>query len=93
MDHQMSVLHSDIAGYVWTAIGGLLKDPHIAERTDEHTMLWELGLSSVLLITLIIQLEEHYKISFDDAGMLEENFQTVGKIKQMILAKLEPEGG
>ncbi|MCP1132747.1 acyl carrier protein [Paenibacillus polysaccharolyticus] len=53
--------------------------------TDE---LSKHGVDSVKIIRLVVKLEEHFDISFEDDDLMMENFKTVLDIVKMIKPKL-----
>lgn len=56
------------------------------DAIDENMKLSELGLDSLDVVELLLQLEEQYDIHFDDIDMT--NFKTVGDLLASIEQKL-----
>ncbi|MNW14236.1 Aminoacyl carrier protein 2 [compost metagenome] len=50
--------------------------------------LVDLGLSSMAMVVLVVRFEEHFDITYEDDELLFENFATVQKIAECIMAKL-----
>ena len=57
------------------------------DAIDEGMKLSELGLDSLDVVELLLQLEEQYDIHFDDIDM--SNFKTVGDLLASIEQKLK----
>lgn len=46
--------------------------------------LFDIGLDSLSLISLIIDIENNYKFEFDDSDMVLENFSTIESIIKLV---------
>ncbi|MEC0244345.1 acyl carrier protein [Paenibacillus chitinolyticus] len=59
------------------------------EFITPETDLFLLGLDSVTAVNLIVSLESHFGITFNDDELIVENFSTVRKITEHVTVKLE----
>lgn len=71
----------DTAEIVETKLMELLK---ITSKIDKDVNLFELGLESLMIVHLILELEEEIGIEFDDEKLLLENFESIEKIVMVI---------
>lgn len=55
---------------------------------EASASLADLGLGSLAMVSLIIEFEEHFDISYEDNEMLFEHFSTIQKITERIMGKL-----
>lgn len=55
---------------------------------DVQDNLNDLGICSIKVIRLIVLLEEHFDITFNDEELLVENFNTLSNILNIIQLKL-----
>ena len=55
---------------------------------DANRDLPSQGLHSILVITVIVKLEEHFSITFEDDEMDIGNFATVGHLCEAVIGKL-----
>lgn len=69
-------------------IASLTKNPVLEDRIDTDQYIKDIGMDSVLIINLIVQIELQYEIVFDDDELLTENFATLKVISDQIQSKL-----
>jgi len=55
---------------------------------DANRDLPSQGLHSILVITVIVKLEEHFSITFEDEEMDIGNFSTVDRLCEAVIGKL-----
>ncbi|WFA85533.1 acyl carrier protein [Paenibacillus amylolyticus] len=58
------------------------------KEIDVQDNLNDLGICSIKVIRLIVLLEEHFDITFNDEELLVENFNTLSNILNIIQLKL-----
>ena len=51
---------------------------------DDMRLIEDLGFDSLSMMSLIVDLETSYDISFDDAELLFDNFNRIGDLRQVI---------
>lgn len=62
----------------------LILDQEDMEELNNDEDLENLGLTSVLLLQFIVNLEQEFKIEIDEEDIIEDNFGTVNKIARYI---------
>lgn len=60
-------------------LGG--KSTILSEETD---LIRDLGMDSVAIMQMIAEVEDYFRISFDDVDLLIENFSQLGKFSRLI---------
>lgn len=69
-----------------------LKVQEVLEINQELSLNEELsnwGLDSMKSVALVVDLEEHFNITFDDDELLFEHFSTIQKIADRVAGKME----
>lgn len=67
---------------------------HIGEAEKQITATTELsqyGIDSVALVKIIVQIEQHFDIFFEDDEMVSENFDNIQVIADRIVEKVQNE--
>jgi len=67
---------------LYTIIENQLSTPH--ELNDDIRLIEDLGMDSLALMSLVLDIEDEYDISFDDGNLLFENFNRIGDLKNII---------
>ena len=52
------------------------------------TTFKEIELESINFITIIVEIEEHFEIEFDDENMILSNYETVGDFVKYVESKM-----
>ncbi|MFC4102462.1 acyl carrier protein [Paenibacillus xanthanilyticus] len=78
----------EIKRFVRNSVASLSKNPPAAGELDEDAPIQSAGIDSMQLINLVVQLELHYDLVFEDDEMLLENFKTIAIIADSIVVKL-----
>ena len=60
---------------LYTIIGNQLSTPR--NLNDDMRLIEDLGMDSLALMNLVLDIEDEYDISFDDGNLLFENFKYV----------------
>lgn len=60
----------------------------IEQDIDVHQDLVELGLDSLVSVSLLVDIEEMYSILFDDEEMIIDNFSSIYKVCKLVSGKL-----
>jgi acyl carrier protein len=75
-------------------LSGLIRE-HAGETEQDITPTTELskyGIDSVALVKIIVQIEQHFDIFFEDDEMVGINFENIQVIAERIVEKLQDEG-
>ena len=73
---------------LYTIIGNQLSTPR--NLNDDMRLIEDLGMDSLALMNLVLDIEDEFGISFDDVNLLFENFNRIGDLRD-IIEKLESE--
>jgi acyl carrier protein len=76
------VEHESLSSFIRTRLKEITESDY-EFRDDEH--LNAAGLNSMSIMRLIVDLELHYGIAFDDEELLFENFSTIAEIRSRLL--------
>jgi acyl carrier protein len=65
----------------------LAVDPGLAAISfDDETKFTTIGVPSIVMITIVFEIEERFDISIIDAGL--DDFETVGELRDVVLTLL-----
>ena len=73
---------------LYTIIENQLSTPR--SLNDDMLLIEDLGMDSLRLMNLVLDIEDEFGISFDDGNLLFENFNRIGDLRD-IIEKLESE--
>ena len=73
---------------LYTIIGNQLSTPR--SLNDDMRLIEDLGMDSLALMNLVLDIEDEFDISFDDGDLSFENFNRIGDLRD-IIEKLESE--
>ena len=73
---------------LYTIIENQLSTPR--NLNDDMRLIEDLGMDSLALMNLVLDIEDEFDISFDDGDLLFENFNRIGDLRD-IIEKLESE--
>jgi acyl carrier protein len=60
---------------------------------DDMLLIEDLHMDSLALMDLVLDIEETYDISFDDANLLFDNFDRIGDLRSVIEQLQEEKNG
>lgn len=69
-------------------VASLTEKPELEYQMDHDESIQDLGMNSIRIINLVVQIEQHIEIMFDDEELLNDNFATVNIIADQIMKKL-----
>lgn len=80
-----------IIEFIKEQISGLLEKPELKDTLSIHDDLFEVGLDSVMIVNLVVQIEQGIDVFFEDDELMVENFNNIEVIANQIMEKLEIE--
>lgn len=83
-----SITAEDITSLLKTKIAELKLNPDFVSHLEDHQPLADVGIDSANTIYLVVQIEQHFNITFEDEELLLENFSTLHIITSKIQEKL-----
>ena len=84
-----AVLKEDsINGVLRQKIASLTENPLLEQQLEKDHFIQNVGMDSLRIMNLVIQLEQHYDIIFDDHELSVSNFETIEVITHKIIQKL-----
>jgi len=78
----------EVERFVKERMADLISRPELAAEFAEDTALEEVGIDSVLMVSLMVQLEQKFDIFYEDDELTSDNFATVGIIAERLMKKL-----
>jgi acyl carrier protein len=78
----------EVVRFLRCKIAELTDNPELELQDDNHDKLTEMGMDSVKTINLIVQIEQHFDIIFEDEELIVEYFSTIDRFAENILNKL-----
>lgn len=78
---------SDILKEIMSIFKETLQEEDLGELSPDME-LTELGMDSVNFVQLVVLLEKHFKIEFDDMSLNFYNYKTIGDVCYYIESKL-----
>ena len=78
----------EVERFVKERMADLISRPELAAEFKEDTALEEVGIDSVLMVSLMVQLEQKFDIFYEDDELTSDNFATVGIIAERLMKKL-----
>jgi len=82
------ITEAEISQYVCRTIAEFLEDPNLENTIIRDRSIQEMGINSIDLMKLLVYIETHFEIAFEDDELLLENFSTVNVIVSNIMQKL-----
>ncbi len=79
---------AEVAAFLRKRMAELTENPDIELQLYDRVPISELGMDSVKTINLIIQMEKHYDILFEDEELTIDYFETIELFAKSILDKL-----
>jgi acyl carrier protein len=83
-----SVLNEDIAVVLRQIIAKLTENPLLEQQLEKDHYIQNAGMDSLRIIQLVIQIEQHYNVTFEDYELSVKNFETIDEIAHKIIEKL-----
>ncbi|OAS17720.1 phosphopantetheine-binding protein [Paenibacillus oryzisoli] len=77
-----------IVSFLRKTIAHLTETPSLEHELGDDQLIQEVGMDSVRIIKLIVEIELNLEIAFDDDELLTENFATLMVINKQINQKL-----
>jgi acyl carrier protein len=84
---------SDIQNRVIALVKSILKQNAITAEVNAESVLVDVGLNSVDMVNLMLEVESEFDFTIPQAEITPENFKSVKTLQQMIAAQLRPSAG
>lgn len=84
---------SDIQNRVIALVKSILKQNAITTEVNAESVLVDVGLNSVDMVNLMLEVESEFDFTIPQAEITPENFKSVKTLQQMIAAQLRPSAG
>lgn len=66
----------------------MMEAGELPDNIGLDTTFKEIELESINFITIIVEIEDHFEIEFDDENMILSNYQTVGEFVNYVENKI-----
>ncbi len=83
----------DIQNRIIALVRSILEQNAITAEVDAESPLVDIGLNSVDMVNLMLAVEAEFDFTIPQAEITPENFHSVTKLEQMIIAQLTPPSG
>lgn len=87
----MQSCNINVQDRVIALVRSILIQNAITAEVDAELLLVDVGLNSVDMVNLMLNLEAEFDLTIPQAEITPENFQSVRTLQQMIKAQLRPE--
>jgi acyl carrier protein len=78
----------EVIHFLRKKIAELTENPQLEHQADDYGQIKEMGMDSVKTINMIVQIEQHFDIMFEDEELIIEYFSTIDVFANSILDKL-----
>ncbi len=78
----------EIVLFVRNKIAGMVDNEQVDYPFNNDDSIKDQGMDSIKIVNLIVYIEQHFNIMFEDEEMLIDNFSTVDRITASILGKM-----
>lgn len=78
----------EVIHFLRTKIAELTENPQLKHEANDYGQIKEMGMDSVKTINMIVQIEQHFDIMFEDEELSIEYFSTIDLFAESILTKL-----
>ncbi|WP_158602300.1 acyl carrier protein [Cohnella endophytica] len=78
----------EVIDYLRESIAELTEESKDSAPVDIHEPIYDMGVDSMKTIQLIVLIEQHFDINFDDEELIMESFSTIDRITDCIVNKL-----
>jgi len=69
------------------AVHRIIPNSLLSEISDDAELQADLGIDSIMMVELLIELEEQFNFEFDDMDLLMDNFLSVSTICSFLESK------
>jgi len=79
---------TEVIYFLKRRIAQFTDQPEIEQQNNNHDPIKEMGMDSVKMVNLIVQIEQHFDIVFEDEELVIDFFSTIELFANSILDKL-----
>jgi acyl carrier protein len=80
--------YDEIMRFLLKRAADLIGEAEARQPLSATAPLREIGIDSIHLINLIVQIEQRYEVFFEDDEMTSQRFQTIADIAALLLQKI-----
>ena len=84
----MYAARSDTVQYLKKKIAEMTDNPALEEHADIHDQIRDMGVDSLRMIQLLVHIEQHFDIAFDDDELIIDYFSTIDQFAASIARKM-----
>lgn len=81
---------SDTVRYLTRKIAEMTDNPHLEREADIYAQIRDMGMDSLRMIQLLVHIEQHFDIAFDDDELIIDYFATIDQFAASIARKMAP---
>jgi acyl carrier protein len=83
-----AITKEQVEQFLLGKVAELTGKPELKETMAPTERLSEVGIDSVMFVNLIIQIEQHFDMFFEDNELMADQFQNIEQFTTRILKKL-----
>jgi acyl carrier protein len=80
----------DIQNRILAVVRSILEQNAIKAEVDAESLLVDVGLTSMVMVHLMLSVEAEFDLTIPLAEITPENFRSVKTLQQMIIAQFQP---
>ena len=81
---------SDVQGRLLALVKSILKQNAIAADLEPATLLVDVGLTSMDMVSLMLTIEAEFDFTIPQSDITPENFQSVASLNRLVAGQLAP---
>jgi acyl carrier protein len=81
---------SDVQGRLLALVKSILKQNAIAADLEPATLLVDVGLTSMDMVSLMLTIEAEFDFTIPQSDITPENFQSVATLNRLVTGQLAP---
>lgn len=83
----VNVAKEEAIDYLRSKIAEMTENPELEEQADNYAQIRDMGMDSLRIVQLIVHIEQHFDIAFDDEELVIDFFSTIDQFASSIAGK------
>jgi acyl carrier protein len=90
-ESDMQAFDAGVQNRILGLVKAILEKNSIAAELDPDSRLVDVGLTSMDMVNLMLEVEAEFDFTIPQAEITPENFQSIRTLERMIVSQLQPE--
>jgi acyl carrier protein len=90
-ESDMQTFDAGVQNRILGLVKAILEKNSIAAEFDPESRLVDVGLTSMDMVNLMLEVEAEFDFTIPQAEITPENFQSIRTLERMIVSQLQPE--